>query len=247
MISKRVAFEPASPRMSLITLPSASTKMKIYRVMETLTNWNLDTALSEGWVIIASWIDPENMVRDEPEYISNISFRLAKEGVRMIVMADLFIPLFPGVIENIDADMPGSKVAVVPMQSNELWKLRMASMAGYGPCGALGPGVKRPMDTPRLMTVGLDRHLLELVCGHEDVTKSLGKWRLGRLRGSSFVVDGSGHHLGAGGAELKIMCGGMGSDRARLRRSDDERQGVLDRLVLSERPLCGFCPNNQLS
>jgi len=142
--------------MSLVTIPSTSTKMKTYKVLDILTNRNLDAALAENWVIVASWINPEDVIRDEPEYISNISFRLAKEGLRMIVIADLIVPLFPSVIENIDADAPGSKVAVVPSQSNELWKLRMASMAGYGPCGALGPGVKKPVNTPRLMTVGLD-------------------------------------------------------------------------------------------
>lgn len=142
--------------MGLISLSCSDSNMRIYRVTKKLTNADMDEALSSGWVIIASWIDPEDMVKDEPEYVSNISFRLAKEGLRMIVTADLYIPSFPEVIENIDADVPGSVVAVVPSQSNELWKTRMASIAGYGPCGALGPGIKKPMDLPKMVVVGLD-------------------------------------------------------------------------------------------
>lgn len=150
-----VCLDPFST-MGLVSLPCSDSSMRIYRVMKKLTNTEMDEALSLGWVIIASWIDPEDMIKDEPEHVSNISFRMAKEGLRMIVTANLYIPLFPEVIENIDADVPGSVVAVVPSQSNELWKTRMASIAGYGPCGALGPGIKKPMDLPKMVVVGLD-------------------------------------------------------------------------------------------
>jgi hypothetical protein len=37
------------------------------------------------------------------------------------------------------------------------------------------------MLAPFIQTLNLLAHLLEHVYGHEDVSKSLGKWRLGRL------------------------------------------------------------------
>lgn len=142
--------------MSLLTLTCSDEKTRIYRVPQKLTNEHMDLALQTGWVIISSWINPEDMVRDEPDYVSNISFRLAKENLRVIAVADLFIPAFPESIINIDADVPGSMVSVVPSQMGELMKLRMASIAGYGTCAPAGPGIKTPMKPPKLMTVGLD-------------------------------------------------------------------------------------------
>lgn len=142
--------------MGLVSLTCSDEKMRIYVVTDKVMNWQMDEALIMGWVIISSWINPEDMVRDEPEYVSNISFRMAKENVRMIVTADLFIPNFPDSILNIDADSPGTTVGIVPSQFGEMMKLRMASIAGYGPCGPAGPGFKKPMSPPKLMIVGLD-------------------------------------------------------------------------------------------
>lgn len=171
--------------MGMISLSCSQTDMLMYRVLDKLTNTQMDEALLMGWVIISSWINPEDMVKDEPEYVSNISFRLAKENMRLIVTADLYIPLFPDSILNIDSDNPGSAVAVVPSQSNELWKLRMASIAGYGPCGAPGPGLKKPMNLPDLMIVGLDIEVTtftrkgKMPLPHDDIisiTISNGGW-----------------------------------------------------------------------
>ncbi|GIJ88168.1 hypothetical protein Asppvi_007085 [Aspergillus pseudoviridinutans] len=78
--------------------------------------------LSLGWVNLASWNDLEEMIGDEPKHVSNISFMLMNEGLRMVVTAYPHIPLFLDTIENIDADNPGSAVAIVLSQSNVLWK-----------------------------------------------------------------------------------------------------------------------------
>jgi DNA polymerase elongation subunit (family B) len=86
---------------------------------------------------------------------------------------------------NVDADNPGETLGYTPSTSNELWKLRMASMAGYGPCGNLGPGLKDPMKPPKLLIVGLDIEVStyarngEMTLPHDDIlsiTISNGGW-----------------------------------------------------------------------
>ncbi|KAH7001770.1 hypothetical protein B0J12DRAFT_587644, partial [Macrophomina phaseolina] len=96
--------------------------------------------------------------------VHGVSFRLGKEGVRLIVVADVKLPLpvkvdtsvYKNVIKNIDADEPGSVVGITPTSSNELWKLRLVSIAGYGTCSSGGPGVKKCAPLPKLSVVGLD-------------------------------------------------------------------------------------------
>ncbi|GIC94976.1 uncharacterized protein Aud_002308 [Aspergillus udagawae] len=77
-------------------------------------NVDMDEALSLPWVNLASWNDLLVMIKDEPKHVSNISCRLVNEGLRMVVTAYPYIPLFLDTIENIDADNPGSAVAIVP-------------------------------------------------------------------------------------------------------------------------------------
>jgi hypothetical protein len=74
----------------------------------------MDEALSLPWVNLASWNDLLVMIKDEPKHVSNISCRLVNEGLRMVVTAYPYNPLFLDTIENIDADNPGSAVAIVP-------------------------------------------------------------------------------------------------------------------------------------
>lgn len=148
-------MEPFS-EMHLESLSCSDMGTAIYRVPNNITNREMDEALMLGWVIIASWIDPEDLVKDDPGYVSNVSFRLAKEALRIIVKADLYIPLFPETITNIDADNPDSVVGIMPSQSGEMMKLRVASVAGYGPCGSQGPGLSKPIPLPKMMIVGLD-------------------------------------------------------------------------------------------
>ncbi|GFF26115.1 hypothetical protein IFM61606_09643 [Aspergillus udagawae] len=74
----------------------------------------MDEALSLPWVNLASWNDLLAMIKDEPKHVSNISCRLVNEGLHMVVTAYPYIPLFLDTIENIDADNPGSAVAIVP-------------------------------------------------------------------------------------------------------------------------------------
>ncbi|EAW20686.1 uncharacterized protein NFIA_031200 [Aspergillus fischeri NRRL 181] len=87
---------------------------------------NMGKVLGLGWVIIASWNDPEDMIRNEPKHVNNISFKLSKEGLRMIMTTYLYFPLFVDTIEHIDADNPRSVVAVVRALAVEravvLWK-----------------------------------------------------------------------------------------------------------------------------
>lgn len=45
--------------ISLINIPSISTKISTYNILDILTNSDLDVALIAKWVIIASWINPE--------------------------------------------------------------------------------------------------------------------------------------------------------------------------------------------
>lgn len=142
--------------MHLTPLPCSEENISAYRVLKKLTNTEMDEALIAQWVIISSWIEPADMVRGEEDYVSNVSFRMGKENSRMIVTADLYIPVSSNPILNIDADNPGSAVAIVPSQFGESMKLRMASMAGYGPCGAQGPGSGKVMTPPKFMIVGLD-------------------------------------------------------------------------------------------
>jgi hypothetical protein len=82
---------------------------------------DMSKVLGLGWVIIASWNDPEDMIGDELKHVNNISFRLSKEGLRMIRTTYLYFPLFVDTIEHVDADNPRSVVAVVPWLSNVLW------------------------------------------------------------------------------------------------------------------------------
>ncbi|GFF97292.1 hypothetical protein IFM47457_11317 [Aspergillus lentulus] len=82
---------------------------------------DMSKVLGLGLVIIPSWNDPEDMTRDEPKHVNNISFRLSKEGLRMIMTTYLYFPLFVDTIEHVYADNPRSVVAVVPWLSSVLW------------------------------------------------------------------------------------------------------------------------------
>ncbi|CAO2654873.1 Nn.00g116060.m01.CDS01 [Neocucurbitaria sp. VM-36] len=58
-------------------------------------------------------------------------------------------------------------------------------MAGYGPCGGVGPGLKDPMKLPKLLIMGLDIEVStyarggEMMLPHDDslnITISNGDW-----------------------------------------------------------------------
>ena len=56
--------------------------------------------------------------------------------------------MFTESITNIDADTPGSNIVVTPLYSAEEWKMKMASISGYGPSSPGGPDLKRTISTP---------------------------------------------------------------------------------------------------
>src|SRR5438045_5305066 len=66
------------------------------------------------------------------------------------------------VIPNLDADMPGEERVIMKGMRNPFVRLRCAVISGYGPYAELGPGLKRPLDPPRLSIVGLDIEVMTI-------------------------------------------------------------------------------------
>ncbi len=150
------SLEFASQLGNWTQLPCLNECLTVYLFTDRQTNQSVDMMLYKGWCILATWIESGNMCRDEEGCLSGISFRFGKEKMRVTMTADLYIPVYTEGIVNIDSDEPGSEIRITPTQANELWKLKAASIAGYGPCGSPGVGLQKPMKTPALLIVGLD-------------------------------------------------------------------------------------------
>lgn len=113
-------FDPGG----VVDLNCSDSIMTTHRYRVKVTNIMLGVAINEGCVIILSWIDPGNMVRDELEHVNTISFRMAKESLRIIVTAYLYIMLFPDTIVNISSDEPASGIARRTQLEDDTWPRR---------------------------------------------------------------------------------------------------------------------------
>lgn len=65
---------------------------------------------------------------------------MGRENERLTIAANISVEVPKDVILNVQADEPGSMVNLVPSTSNELWLIRLASIAGFetGSGGFLG-------------------------------------------------------------------------------------------------------------
>lgn len=149
---------PLTDSPTVIQLQCASKDIKLFRMMNRLDNYDMRRLMDAGWVIIAGWID--NPIRIPIQIgtvcVNGICFRIARGIERMIVEANIYVDVPSTVIENIDADEPGSVNKMLPSTANESWLMRLSSMAGFGPGSGGGAGVVAAINPPKFSIVGLD-------------------------------------------------------------------------------------------
>ena len=104
---------------NVVKLPCMMECLNVFLCSYMQTNDSMDAVITVGRCIISSWIVPEDLNRDEPGYVSNVSFRVAKGRTRLILRACLFIPMFTEGIVDIYADTPESDIAIVPIYTTE--------------------------------------------------------------------------------------------------------------------------------
>lgn len=140
----------------VVALDTITSDVEMYKLVPKVTNSGLDRIISLGWCIISTWMESEHASAREHMCVSNLSLRFGKGKMRLIVVADVYLPEHESVLLNIDSDDPGSVVGLVPTTDNELWKLRAAAIIGYGPCSNGRPGMSPPVPLPPLTVAGLD-------------------------------------------------------------------------------------------
>lgn len=137
---------------------------KMYMVETVMGNSDLDRLMELGWIIISSWIQEPKLswVENRTLNIERISFRLGRGDARMIVTANITVPIPDEILPNIDADEPGSVSGIVPNYRNELWLMRAAAIWGYGTGSGGGTaGSTPPSPSPEFSILGLD---IEVSC-----------------------------------------------------------------------------------
>lgn len=88
--------------------------------------------------------------------VADISFKFGKGNIRLIVHADVYLPKVDDVLLSVDSDDPSTVTDLTFSTGPELWKLRLASRVGYGPCSDGKPGLFKPMEPPNLMIAGME-------------------------------------------------------------------------------------------
>jgi DNA polymerase elongation subunit (family B) len=131
--------------------------INMYRMENLLDNRGMTMLMNAGWIIISSWMEnvPRIPIDDEVVVVPSVSYRLARGSDRMIVNADIIVGMPDDTIVNIDADTPGERTGYVPA-TNEMWMLRLAAIAGFGPGSGGGPGLVPCAEAPKFWVVGLD-------------------------------------------------------------------------------------------
>lgn len=66
----------------------------------------------------------------------------------LTVYADVYLPEADDMLLNVDSDDPGTVANLMSSTGLELWKLRLASMIGYGPCSNGKPSCSSPWIRP---------------------------------------------------------------------------------------------------
>lgn len=190
---------------TVIRVLSTSKELIIYEIKETLNNADMVRLMHAGWVIISSWIDNPVKVPVDAESVCvyGISFRMGRNNERLIVAADIVVVAPKNVIPNVDADEPGSVVRIVPSTSSEMWLMRLASIAGFGPGSGGGPGTLPASPSVPFSIVGLDIEVSTharrggVPLPHDDIisiTISNGGWHDESVEDVCFCIYTFGFH-----------------------------------------------------
>lgn len=86
-----------------------------------------------GWTVMATWIDNNDESMVIGPTLTNVSFRLGKGIVRLILVTDVYIAAAADVIPNMDADESGESPETITGFKTEMGKLSAAAISGYGP------------------------------------------------------------------------------------------------------------------
>ena len=73
-------------------------------------------------------------------FVTDVSFRLAKDNVRVILTPDVMLASRWDVLINLDSDDPGSSPRIMTNMRHAIQKLRAASISGYSPLTPKGLG-----------------------------------------------------------------------------------------------------------
>ena len=155
--------------------------------------------------------------------MSDVSIRLGKGIDRLILMTDLPMAYTRDMIPNLDADMHVEERAIMKGMMNPFMRLRCTAISGYGPYAKLDPGLKRPLDLPRLSIMGLDIEVMTIRRGgrmpllHDEIVSiaiTNGGWYDKEFLDKCFCIYSVGH------------CSGVEWDLG--------RQGILIRVGSSE-------------
>ncbi|KAK1809217.1 hypothetical protein LTR12_016432 [Friedmanniomyces endolithicus] len=189
----------------LTKLACLSEEITLCRLENRLDNYDVRRLMDAGCVIISSWID--TVCRIPPQIgtvcVYGVSFRMGRGIERMIATADISVYVPSGVILNVDADAPGSKVALIPSSMNESWFLRLCSAAGFGPGSGGGMGTIPATTVPPFFIVGLDIEVStfarkgNMPLPHDDlisITISNGAWFEGGVSDVCYCVYTFGFH-----------------------------------------------------
>ena len=128
----------------------------IFTIRNKVETRKLHAIMDMGWVVMATWIENErNSIVMEP-ILTNVSFRLGKESMRIILMTNVYLGVADTIIPNLDADEPGVTAELITGITTSIGKLRASALSGYGPYATTTMGLKKPMPVPKLSIVGLD-------------------------------------------------------------------------------------------
>lgn len=202
-----IANRRRSPNMypTVIPIPSTSKELKLSRIETVLDNAQVTQLMSAGWIIISSWIDNPVPISSDADILCvyGISFRMGRNDERLIVSANISVVAPENVIVNIDADEPGSTVKIVPSSSNEMWLLRLASIAGFGPGSGGQPGAVMASNPVPFSIMGLDievsTHARQggVPLPHDDIISisiSNGGWHEDEIEDICFCIYTFGFH-----------------------------------------------------
>lgn len=130
--------------------------LDIHLVKDKVTIDRLDAIMDAGWVIISSWIEDESISKNWDNTITDVSFRLAKDTSRVIIVTDVPLSFANNVVINLDADDPGSNPEIITNMRQSIQKLRAVSISGYSPLAPRGLGMATVRNVPKLSVIGLD-------------------------------------------------------------------------------------------
>lgn len=147
-----------SAKMKLIKMPCTSKEVEVFTIDCTLDNDGLISLMNVGWIIISSWIDDVTKIPNQTGVVcvENISFRMALGNKRLIVNANISVSVPTNVVVNIDTNKNNNEPMIVPSTTNEMWLLRMASIAGFGTGSGGGPGSVAAANPVKFSILGLD-------------------------------------------------------------------------------------------